>query len=110
MTIQNVGEQNFQLFHERFGESRRAVIVEFDPDGTGIHVAAPRPGAGARVPSPLFLADHPKHRSVPSYQVVRGDFEFAAAEALKRRLRILHCSVVNYDQFNLIPGSSVPKA
>jgi hypothetical protein len=104
----NTPQQLLQRVHQRGGEGRGPVIVELDPDGAGIHVTAPAPAAGARMPGAPFLVDKRGHRSVPRNQPVAGHFARRIAERAFSRGGIGHGGVMQHHKLRPQPVAAWP--
>ena len=96
---EDIAQQALERVHERCGEGRGAVIVQFDPDRTGIDVRATSPAAGPGMPGASVFVHERRHAAVPRDQPVAGDFARRVAQGTLGGGRVGHGRVVENHQF-----------
>lgn len=72
-SFQDSRQKTLERGHLGLGERVTALVVEFNPDGSGIDVVLPLPFACSGVPGPILFANHLPDRPVRPDQVMCRD-------------------------------------
>mmetsp|Transcript_27692 Transcript_27692/g.51508 ORF Transcript_27692/g.51508 Transcript_27692/m.51508 type:complete len:348 (-) Transcript_27692:1225-2268(-) len=93
----NAREHVLKACHQRFRKKLAPIIVQFNPDGAGIHICQPMPFACPRVPGPRAFAHQLRHPPGLANHVMRRHFGLRIAEPVNRRRSRSHCGIVQHD-------------
>ena len=90
--------QPLQRIHQRRRERRKPVIIQFNPNRTGVHIRDLPPLPCTRMPRPHVFIDELRYRAIPPDQIMRRNLAFRIAKPRARCLCTLHRSVMQHDQ------------